>query len=312
MRTKIIRLGRLLAAALPAALMPVAAGAEPAAFDTPEAAVAAVIAALDARDRDALIDVFGPENEDVIFSGDSARDHADWSEFLAAYNEMNRIAVEGEGEDTHAVLFIGTDQWPVPIEIDRGADGLWRFDAAAAREEILVRRIGENELEVMDLLRGYRRVQAAYRQIDYDADGVMEFAGSILSDPGTRNGLYWPPEPGTPESPIGSFMATAAAQGYSIEGEVNDPEPYYGYYFKILTRQGDEAPGGARDYLAGEDMVGGHAMLAFPAAPGESGIMSFLIGENGVLYEADLGDDTLAVASSIDAYNPGDPWTPVE
>lgn len=292
-------------------LSPAAALAEPASYDSPEAAVGAVIAALEARDRDALIAVFGPEAEGIVLSGEGARDRADWTAFLDAYREMHRIVPADDG--TEAILSIGTELWPFPIPIRKDdASGEWSFDAAAGEQEIIDRRIGQNELDVIELLRGYVRVQAAYRQIDYDGDGIMEFASAILSDPGERNGLYWPPEPGAPESPIGDFVARAAADGYSVDGQASEPEPYLGYYYEILTRQGENAPGGARDYMVNGAMVAGHAMLAFPSAYGETGIMSFMVGENGIVLEADLGEGTLEEAEAIDAYDPAAPWTPVE
>jgi hypothetical protein len=152
-------------------------------------------------------------------------------------------------------------------------------------------------------------VQSAFRQVDYDGDGVMEFASSILSTPGQRDGLYWPPEEGTPESPIGAFMAQAAADGVSIDGVDQAPVPFLGYVFRILTRQGDAAPGGAYDYIIGGNMVAGHALLAYPAEPGQSGVMSFMMAENGQIYEANLGEGTLEVAGAIDSFNPAEGWT---
>ncbi|GAB5374212.1 MAG: DUF2950 domain-containing protein [Acuticoccus sp.] len=280
----------------------------PQAFQTPGAAVNAVVAALEAGDRSALLDVFGSENEDVVFSGDPERDRQDWSDFLAAYKEMNRVSEEGET----ATLYIGHDQWPMPIPIVKGDGGQWQFDAEAGSDEITARRIGENELDVIELLRAYVRVQAAYRQIDYDGDGVMEFANAILSDDGARNGLYWPQEPGMPQSPIGDFIARASAEGYNVDGEASEPEPYLGYYFQILQRQGPNAPGGERPYTVNNDMVSGHAILAFPSAYGDTGIMTLMVGENGVVYEADLGEDTLERAAAIDAYDPSDDWIVVE
>lgn len=290
------------------AALPFGAAAAPQSFETPQAAVDAVIAALDASDRDALVAVFGPENEDVILSGDTARDRQDWTDFLDAYRQMHRI----DTEDEDATLYIGDDQWPVPIPIVRGSDGTWQFDAEAGREEITARRIGANELDVIEIARAYVRVQSAYRQIDYDGDGVMEFASAILSDPGKRNGLYWPAEPGEPESPLGDLVARASADGYDVEGAASDPEPYLGYYYRILTRQGEDAPGGARDYMSGEDLTGSHALIAFPSAYGDTGIMTFMVGENGIVYEADLGEDTLARAAGMDAYDLSGDWTPVE
>jgi len=282
--------------------------ASPKAFETPEAAVAAVISALEAHDRDALLEVFGPENEDVIVAGDPERDSEDRDDFLAAYNEMNRVSV---AEDGSATLYIGREQWPFPIRLTKGEAG-WTFDVEAGREEMLERRIGRNELDVIEALRAYVKVQARFRQTDYDNDGVMEFAAHIISTPGTRDGLYWPPEDGAPESPIGDAVAEAAAQGYVIDGEAREPEPYLGYYFELLQKQGENAPGGAFDYMVNGNMVAGHAMLAFPSDYGQTGIMTFLVGENGIIYEADLGDDTIEIASAIEAYDLGEEWTPVE
>mgnify|MGYP001799205060 CR=1 FL=1 len=156
------------------------------------------------------------------------------------------------------------------------------------------------------------RVQTAYRQVDYDGDGVMEFASSILSDAGERNGLHWPAEDGAPESPIGDFMARASSEGFSVGDKATDPEPYLGYYFRILHRQGGEASGGAHEYIVNGNMVGGHAIIAFPSAYGETGIMSLMVGENGIVYEADLGEETLQRAAEIDSFNPGTDWLPVE
>lgn len=139
----------------------------------------------------------------------------------------------------------------------------------------------------------------------------MEFASAILSDPGERNGLYWPAEPGEPESPIGDFMARAAADGYAVGDTASAPEPYFGYLYRVLDRQGPAAPGGVRDYAVGGDMVAGHALVAFPAEYGTSGIMSFLVGENGVVFESDLGEDTAEAAAAIDSYDPSEGWVPV-
>ena len=287
-----------------------AAVAAPATFDSPDAAVDALIGALNEADRDRLVAIFGPEHESVILSGEAPRDREDWTAFLDAYNEMHRLVETENGAER--VLEIGSEQWPFPIPLKAAADGAWSFDAAAGAEEILDRRIGENELAVIDLMREYVRVQAAYRQIDYDGDGVMEFATAILSDPGERNGLYWPSEPGVPDSPIGDYVARAAASGYSVDGTAQEPEPYLGYYYKLLSRQGEGAPGGAIDYAVGGQMVAGHALLAFPSAYGETGIMSFMVGENGIVYEADLGEETLEKAAEIDSYDPAGPWFSVE
>ena len=177
---------------------------------------------------------------------------------------------------------------------------------------MLLRRIGQNELDVIDLMHGYVRAQALYRSENPDGDGLPSFASAILSSPdGKRDGLYWPSEPGEPESPIGDFMARAAADGYQLDGADVEPEPYLGYYYRVLQKQGPHAPGGALDYMANGQMVAGHALLAFPSDYGDTGVMSFMVGEAGIVYEADLGEETLDVAGAIDSFDPGDGWTPV-
>jgi hypothetical protein len=292
---------------LSALLLAAPAWAEPATFDSPEAAVAAVIAAVEARDREALLTVFGKEFEDVVFVGDPEKDLEIWTGFLDAYQTQHRL---DQPSEDRAVLYIGREQWPFPAEIV-AASGGWRFDGEGAREEVKYRRIGLNELDVIDVLEAAVAIQSRYRLTDHDGDGVLEFAASILSSPGIRDGLYWPDEPGTEESPIGDFIARASADGYNFDGTDQEPEPYLGYYFRVLQKQGPAAVGGAMDYIVNGNMVAGHAMLAYPAAYGDSGIMSFMVGENGVIYEADLGDDTLAVGNAIDSFDPGEGWRPV-
>jgi hypothetical protein len=299
-------LAALAAATALSALLAEAAHAEPGGFDTPQTAVGAVITALEAQDRDALIAIFGPENEDVILTGDLDEDRAAWGEFLRDYRSFNRIGEEGDV----ATLYVGRTLWPFPVLLVRDGD-IWRFDAEEARDEILLRRIGANELDVIGLLRSYVTAQASYRQANPDGDGLPSFASAILSSVGKRDGLYWPPEPDAPASPIGDIMARAAADGFNVEGQDVDPEPYLGYFFRVLARQGEAAPGGALDYMVAGHMLAGHALLAFPAAYGETGIMSFMVGEAGVVYEADLGEDTLAAAGVIDSFDPGAGWSPV-
>jgi Protein of unknown function (DUF2950) len=290
------------------ATLAVPAVAEPARFDSPEAAVAAFIAALEAKDKDAMLVVFGPESADLVSSGDPEDDAEAREEFLQGYGDFAEIVDAGEGRKE---LQIGRTRWPFPVALV-AADGGWRFDPDSARDEILARRIGLNELDVIELMQRALVVQADYRGVDYDNDGVMEFASAILSDDGQRNGLYWPSEDGTPDSPIGAFMAKAAADGINLDGVDQEPQPYLGYFFRILTKQGSSAPGGSYDYMVAGNMVAGHALLAYPADPGESGIMSFMMAENGIIYEADLGDETLTVAGAIDSFDPVEGWTPVQ
>lgn len=286
------------------ALSAVPSFAEPAIFPEPEKAVEAFVEALKARDRDAMLTIFGKESEDLISSGDAEQDAEAREEFLAAYQTFAELVDDGEGRKE---LQVGRTRWPFPVTLV-AADGGWRFDPAAARDEILDRRIGENELDVIAVLQRAGVVQSEYRRTDWDGDGVMEFADAIISNPGERNGLYWPDEPGTPPSPIGAFMAKAAADGFAIDGVDQQPVPFLGYYFRILSKQGPAAPGGALDYMGNGNMLAGHALLAYPAAPGVTGVMSFMVAENGVIYEANLGEATLDVAGKIDTFDPGEGW----
>ncbi len=209
-----------------------------------------------------------------------------------------------------ATLFVGRDLWPFPAPLVRGEAG-WTFDAEAAREEVLMRRIGRHELAVIEVLRRANGIQSIYRRTDHDGDGVMEFAAGILSSPGARDGLYWPASAGG-LSPFDDRIARANLGGFAIDGQDVEPDPWEGYYFTILQAQGPAAPGGAYSYLVNGNRVSGYAVLAVPAVYGDTGIMSFMVGENGIIYEADLGEDTLARALEIEVFDPGEDWEPVE
>ncbi len=297
-----------LALALGLALVP-AAQAEPAAYPSPREALEAVVAAVEAADRDALLTVFGPEAEDVVFTGDPGQDRENWSRFLADYRVSHRLKVSSQG---WANVYIGEDQHPFPASIYRNEDGAWAFDAEEARDAVHLQRIGANELDVIALMHAYVDAQARFREVDYDGDGQLEFAAHVLSDADARDGLYWPPTEGAPESPIGDFMARAAADGYGVGDAVEAPEPYLGYYYRVLTGQGPAAPGGEMSYLVNGQMLAGHALLAFPADYGETGVMSFLVAENGQVLERDLGEETLALADAITLYDPGEDWAPAD
>ncbi len=276
---------------------------EGARFDTPQTALDAFVGALRADDHSALLEIFGPEAEDLIGSGDPAEDKQRRREVLAMYAEGYRLQPEDDG----VVILLGEDSWPFPIPILRSGEA-WQFDIEAGAEEIAAREIGLNELEVIDLLEAYVDLQAAFRLVDHNGDGVMEFARTIIADPGMRNGLFWPDE----DSFVGAALARAAASGWS-DGEADyDAEPFLGYYYTILQGQGSNAPGGAYSYMVGDKFVAGHAMLAVPADYGETGIHSFLVGENGIVYEADLGPETLDLSADIETYDPGPDWSPVE
>jgi hypothetical protein len=274
-------------------------------FESPEAAVDAVILALRARSAEDMIAVFGKGSDEVLFTGEEPRDRATWTEFLSMYDESHFVhTTYGD----IATLFMGDEDWAFPAPMILGDDGLWSFDIEEARTEVIIRRIGRNELEVMEILRGYVAAQAEYRQADQDSDGVLEFAGSILSSPDTHDGLYWTDG----DSPLGDFIAQAAADGYSLGGTDYEPRPYAGYYYRLLTGQGADAPGGAMEYILNGHQVAGHGMLAIPSSYGDTGIMSFMISENGIVMEADLGEETLETAVDMFEYNPGEGWSAIE
>lgn len=278
--------------------------ADPARFETPFDALEGMIAALEADKPKAVLDVFGPEAEDLLSSGSQAEDNENRVKLLAAYHQGYRLVPQ---EDGSVVIALGEDGWPFPVPLARG-DGGWSFDIEAGREEVANRTIGLNEIDVIDLLDAYVDVQAEFRLVDHDGDGVMEFASQIISSAETRDGLFWPGQ----DSLVGEALARASETGYNDGAKDHDPEPYLGYYFRILTRQTAAAPGGEMDYLVNGNMVGGHAILAVPANYGETGVHSFMVSENGVILEAVLGEETLETAAQIDAYDPGPDWKPAE
>ena len=284
-----------------------AAIAEPIAFPSPEDAVADLVAALEAGDRAGVVAIFGEENLDVVSTGDAAEDNEIWSDFLEGAQELTKVDLVSPDM---ATLFVGRDLWPFPAPLVRGEGG-WTFDAEAAREEVLMRRVGRHELAVIEVLKRANGIQSIYRRTDHDGDGVMEFAAGILSGPGARDGLYWPASAGG-LSPFDDRIARANLGGFAIDGQDVEPDPWEGYYFTILQEQGPAAPGGAYSYLVNGNMVSGYAVLAVPALYGDTGIMSFMVGENGIVYEADLGEETLARALEIKAFDPAEEWAPVD
>ncbi|WP_168201425.1 DUF2950 domain-containing protein [Qingshengfaniella alkalisoli] len=275
-------------------------------YDTPEAALEALIDALDSEEPiDAAAAVVGEGSADLLSTGDPKLDDENRLLFVEMYGEGHRFEIDPSGP---VVLHLGDEDWPFPIPLTRTDSGKWGFDVEAGRDEMALREIGGNELDVIDLMRAYVLLQAEYRLIDADGDGVMEFAGHILSSEGTRDGLFWPERD---DSPVGDLVAQAAATGYTTEDGVQEPEPYLGYYYHILTEQGENAPGGAMSYVINGNQVAGHALLAYPAEYGVTGITSFMVSENGIVLEADLGEDTLSIANAIESFDPDGAWVPV-
>jgi len=277
-------------------------------FASPEAAIEALVSAVKAEDGAKVISIFGEGSEDLVLTGVDEVDRRNWGSFAGAYAVANKLVVE----EDQATLYVGAEQWPFPVALRKDGDQ-WSFDTDAARDEILFRRIGRNELTAIEIARSYIRAQYEYFAMDQDDDGVLEFAQHVLSSAGERDGLYYAVAEGEPESPFGPAIAVASAEGYSYAdtGRTADPEPYYGYYFKVLTRQGAAAPGGAFDYVIIGNMVAGFGMIAFPADYGVSGVMSFLVGRNGEIYERDLGTATSSIAAEIEEFDPTPEWRPV-
>jgi len=283
------------------AAMPATAGEAPATYPGPQDALEAMMEALSNQNSDSLLKVFGTDAESLLSSGNPDRDKISWLEILILVQNGYRFH---PGEDGKTTLLLGADSWPFPIPLHRTDQG-WSFDIEAGADEVHARRVGLNELDTIEILNAYVDIQAEYRLVDHDGDGVMEFARSLLSSStDAQDGLFW----AQPDSPMGERIALASLDGYNDGDADQDADPFGGYYYRILQGQGDEAPGGAMDYLINDQMVAGHAMLAVPSDYGNSGITSFLIAENGIIYEADLGEESLDVAQEITLFNPGPEW----
>lgn len=295
----------LLAVAVLASAWPAGAAAQRT-FKTAEDAVATLVEAAKAADRPALGAIFGPEAEAVLPSGDPVADREARESFVSRAGEKTHLEYVG---DDFAVLSIGNDDWPFAIPLAKGKSG-WYFDTVAGKTELQNRRVGRNELNTIDVAEEYVSAQRDYARRKKAAGGVAEYAQRVRSTPGQRDGLYWEIRDGEDESPIGPLMASAAREGY---GQSHDGhEPFHGYVFKILTAQGPHGPGGARSYVQNGRMTGGFGLLAYPVTYGSSGIMTFQVNQQGVVFQKDLGPKTAEIASQITAYDPDDSWDTAE
>jgi hypothetical protein len=279
-----------------------AASAGPTSFASPQQAADALIGAAQKGSKGDLLKILGPGGNKIVSSGDPVADARAKEKFAAAAQESEKV--ENQGDD-RAILIVGKDDWPLPIPIVKRGDR-WMFDAKAGEQEILSRRIGANELDAIEVCRAYVDAQTDYATKDRNNDGFIEYAQKFVSSPGKRDGLYWPSEAGEEQSPIGALMASARAEGYGKSRE--KPSPYHGYYYRILKAQGDNAPGGAEDYVVKGHMVGGFGLVAFPAQYGVSGIMTFIVNHDGNVYQKDLGPDTAAIAEKMTLYDPDKSW----
>lgn len=285
-----------------------AATAKQRVFGSPEEAVKALVESMEKNDNAGITAIFGPGSEPVISSGDDVTDKAARDRFLKAFAEKSSL--EKKTGDK-AVLEVGNDNWPFPIPIVRKGSA-WRFDTKAGKEEILNRRIGANELRTIEMLHAYVVAQREYASKDRDGDGIYPYAQRIASAPGKKDGLYWKAAEGEEPSPLGPFAAEAAREGYAVKAGSGKPVPYHGYYFRILKAQGKNAPGGSYDYVVKGNMILGFAMVAYPARYGSSGIMTFLVNQEGVVYEKDLGKNTAKAATAMKGYDPDKTWKKVE
>jgi hypothetical protein len=274
-------------------------------FASPADAGTAFREAATSGDQSALLAIFGPDSKGVLLSGDAIKDKDYLRDFVAAYDQMHRWReIKAGGE----FLYIGADNYSFPIPLGQNPAGRWYFDTAAGKDEILARRIGKDELTAMAACSAIADAEQQYFTQTHEGDTAKQYAQKFISDEGKQNGLYWPASEGQPTSPFEDVRDFAKAAGYTNAGE--KPQPFNGYYFRFITKQGDEAKGGAKDYIVNGKMTGGFAVVAYPAAYRDSGIMTFIIGTDGTVYQKALGEQTTDVAASMAEYNPGDGWKP--
>jgi hypothetical protein len=274
-------------------------------FISPQEAVKALITAVQDNNDTELIAIFGPDSEDLIFSGDRVADQKYKERFLRAYEEKNSLKHES---DIKVVLHIGNRDYAFPIPIVQ-EENAWFFDTQAGKEEILNRRIGRNELYTIEVLHSYTDAQREYAAINCSRSDCPEFAQRLTSSKGKKDGLYWEAKEGEKESPFGPLIAKATEVGYTLD--TDNPEPFHGYYFKILKAQGKHANGGPFDYVVKDKMILGFALVAYPAKYGASGIMTFIVNQEGEIYEKDLGEKT-AEAAAMTEYDPDSTWKKCE
>lgn len=280
--------------------------ASPKTFASPEDAGNGLLEAAKSGDQNSLLAIFGPDSKDTISSGDATQDKSTVNAFVAAYGVMHRWR---KMPDEAQILVIGADNFPFPIPLKKNGAGQWFFDTAAGKDEILSRRIGRNELAVIDICEALADAQAEYFSQTHSDGSSNHFALKFISDNGKQNGLYWESSDGQPRSPLGPLVAFATDEGYNVKP--NSHEPFHGYLFHMLSRQGAHAPGGAKDYVVDGKMAGGFAFVAYPAEYGNSGVMTFLINQDGVLLQKDLGKSTKEVASAMTEFDPDASWTQV-
>ena len=294
----------LVVCGLGAAPASVAAASDQQRFPTAEQAAAALVAASRTDDFAGLLKILGPGGARLVRSGDPVADRQGRAHFVAAYDAAHRIEFDGTEK---AQLVIGAEAWPLPIPLVHVESG-WRFDSRAAEQEILNRRIGRNELNVIEVCRAYVTAQRDYASLQARAGGRPEYAQRFKSTPGKHDGLYWPTSEGEPQSPLGPLFAQARAGGYGADPVGAGRHPYHGYVFRILLGQGPHASGGARDFVVDGHMTEGFALVAYPAVYGDSGVMTFIVSQNGIVFQNNLGPHTESIARRIERFDPDSSW----
>jgi hypothetical protein len=280
----------------------------PRTFATPEEAVRTLADVVKKEKVDDVLAIFGPDGKELVASSDPATARGNRKVFAIAFREKWQLVDEGANTK---VLVIGNEEWPFPVPLVRDANGGWRFDTAAGKEEVIARRIGRNELAVMQICQSYVAAQRLYARDGHDGKRAGLYATAFRSDRGKQNGLYWPAGRRQKRSPLGDLVAQAAEEGRQL-GTGDQPAPFHGYYFKILTAQGAAATGGAKNYVTAGDMSGGFALVAWPAHYDATGVMTFIVNQDGVLYEKDLGPGTAAAAKAMSLYDPDSSWAKVQ
>ena len=277
-------------------------------FKSPEEAVKALVDASKGNDKKELMAIFGPAGKELISSGDEVADQAGRDRFVRAYEATNRVVSENEKK---VILHVGIKDWPFPIPIVKEGEN-WFFDTKAGKQEVLNRRIGRNELNTIQVCLAYVDAQREYALRSRDRGGLLEYAQKFGSEKGKKDGLYWEANEGEEQSPLGPLAAKAAREGYTRTKSGEKPSPYHGYYYKILKTQGENAMGGAYDYVVKGKMIGGFALVAYPAEYGNSGVMTFMVNHEGAVYQKDLGKETEKIAGAMKNYNPDKTWKKVE
>jgi hypothetical protein len=278
------------------------------AFKSAEEAVKALAKAAKGDDTKALLAILGSSGKELIFSGDEVADKAGREHFIKAFEEMNKLVNESE---TKVILHVGNGDWPFPIPVVKKGDS-WLFDTTAGKEEVLNRRVGRNELNAIQVCLAYVDAQREYALKEKDSGKLLEYAQRFISRKGTKDGLYWEAKAGEPQSPLGPLMAKATEEGYTGKRPGGKRNPYHGYYYRILKSQGKHASGGEYDYVVNGKMIGGFALVAYPAEYGNSGVMTFIVNQDGILYEKNLGEDTEKIAAAMEKFDPDKTWKKAE